>query len=153
MKKIVLLVGLVALGLGGATMVSASGGPGPVNGMEQPGAAAPMPLFCWFMDEVGNEVTELHVSNPFDPEVNGYWIWFGGPTWTHATVTMSIQRSGLPEKVIVMKYRIPGGYEWNTVSPFAIADWGDVQRYGTVTARVVTDTETTTCTATILPDA
>lgn len=151
MKRLAILAMLVVLGMGAVTMVSASGGPGPVNGLGTPVAAERVPLFCWFMDEVGNEVTELHVSNPLYPEVNGYWIWFGGDMWTHATVTIAIKRSQLPEKVIVMKYKIPEGYEWNTVSPFAIADWGDVNQYGTVTAKVVTDTQMTTCTATILP--
>jgi len=105
-----------------------------INGLmgEEPDAIFPQaaPFSVEIRDNTGVSLDTVRVSNPWTYAVTGYWVRFGGATWTKARVTINLFLSGLPEKDIVQHYEIPAGYPGNTFTPFALTDWAG-SLYGT----------------------
>jgi len=112
---------------------------GQVNGLmgEQPETVIPTaaPFSVSIVDEAGAAADTVRVSNPWTYPVVGYWVKFGGATWTLAKVTIDLKLSGLPEKSIVENYEIPSGYPGGTTTPFALTNWSSAL-YGTGKATV-----------------
>ena len=116
------------------------------NGRLTAGEAPAGGLSCHIETEAAAPTTTVYDSAPGD--IPAYWVVLvSGANWTTATIKISLKNNGLPEKLITLKYNIPGGTSGNVRTPFALTFWGGAySENGNGVVTIITDVGTTTCT-------